>query len=425
MMGTVARIAAVVLAISFMTFVAFFGRLPALRNTPIAWLHRAIWVHLPNAVLAVDRKLTGGRFTESLVRFGRFMMHDRHPTVMIFFFVLLAASEAVALPYAWPQLTTAQQATTVVTVALPYLFLYLCAAVDPGYVTAETHRRHMSAYPYDFTLFHPGQACRTCGLLKPPRSKHCSVCKRCVARMDHHCIFINGCVGAGNVHWFLLLLLSTAVLTLWGGTLALSLVARRIRGRVPDFSLLWWRSGGGSGGGTGGMDLATYFVLWAWAIQQQVELGAVGLLATLCSPLVWGLLAYNLWNVWCGVTTNESLKWSDLGEDMADGLAFKRPVPPGRLRDLRFEAAWTPWPVEPQQVVIRSGDGNPPPVEGGGFPGRGEWEQVWKLKDVENLYDLGFWDNLRDVFGPARTDHERDVIVPARDEGRAKRRRVR
>lgn len=97
MMGTVAKIATVVLAISFMTFVAFFGRLPALRNTPIAWLHRAIWVHLPNSVLALDRRLTGGRCTESLVRFGRFMMHDRHPTVMVRVFLLSSILNLIRL----------------------------------------------------------------------------------------------------------------------------------------------------------------------------------------------------------------------------------------------------------------------------------------------------------------------------------------
>jgi palmitoyltransferase ZDHHC4 len=82
-MGTLSKIAAVVLAISFMTFVAFFGRLPALRRTPIAWMHRAIWVYIPNGVMALDRIVTGGRFSSSLGRFGRYMMYDKHPTVLV------------------------------------------------------------------------------------------------------------------------------------------------------------------------------------------------------------------------------------------------------------------------------------------------------------------------------------------------------
>ena len=40
--------------------------------------------------------------------------------------------------------------------------------------------------------------CRKCGGLKPPRTHHCSVCKKCVLKMDHHCPWVNGCVGHNN-----------------------------------------------------------------------------------------------------------------------------------------------------------------------------------------------------------------------------------
>ncbi|GFZ43290.1 hypothetical protein JCM24511_01009 [Saitozyma sp. JCM 24511] len=46
--------------------------------------------------------------------------------------------------------------------------------------------------------------CRKCDGPKPERTHHCSVCKRCVLLMDHHCPWINGCVGLHNQRHFIL-----------------------------------------------------------------------------------------------------------------------------------------------------------------------------------------------------------------------------
>jgi len=71
------------------------------------------------------------------------------------------------------------------------LVCYLrCIFSDPGFIKNLKHQKNW-------------KWCETCKQTKPPRAYHCSNCRRCVFKMDHHCHYMNNCIGAKNLKFHL------------------------------------------------------------------------------------------------------------------------------------------------------------------------------------------------------------------------------
>ena len=49
----------------------------------------------------------------------------------------------------------------------------------------------------------PLKYCRTCNIIRPPRSTHCHICNVCVFKFDHHCFWLGVCIGGRNYRNFI------------------------------------------------------------------------------------------------------------------------------------------------------------------------------------------------------------------------------
>jgi hypothetical protein len=112
------------------------------------------------------------------------------------------------------------------TMALNFLTFALCSTSSPGIVTRENADAVCAIFPYDHSLYLPKVMCPTCQVQKPARSKHCSYCDRCVQKFDHHCVWVNQCIGLNNYRYFLWFLLQHAWFCSYGSYLTASMLLR-------------------------------------------------------------------------------------------------------------------------------------------------------------------------------------------------------
>lgn len=230
-------------------------------------------------------------------------------------------------------------------VALCQLTFYWACTTSPGQITCE-NAQQFNHQPYDGLLYASGSFCKTCKVPKIARSKHCSMCGYCVPLFDHHCIWLNQCVGELNYRYFLLFLLVNSSFFFYGfyvtGGMMVSLVSlfcaatgvavlTKIAARCPlvacfkpcssteaqeryvQAKLLSIVRCNGFGCCYGMQEFApTWSMVLLFVLGEQPVIFIVCVLALVMGLAVGGFLCYHLYLLHCGMTTNESLKWTSI-----------------------------------------------------------------------------------------------------------------
>ena len=88
--------------------------------------------------------------------------------------------------------------------------------------------------PFDEVMYFADAECSTCKIPKPPRSKHCTVCKTCIADFDHHCIWVNGCITKSNYTAFGIFVGTHAAFVVYHAVLFFLAVGGKTREFIPS-----------------------------------------------------------------------------------------------------------------------------------------------------------------------------------------------
>ncbi|ORX60616.1 zf-DHHC-domain-containing protein [Hesseltinella vesiculosa] len=236
---------------------------------------------------------------------GRLMTSRSYWAFCIALVLLIAPCVLFAIftcPFLWTQ----------VSPAIPIIFAYLfllslvnmikASWTDPGVIprgldptpTLENFDDHSSIWTQPFPADRCVKIkdemwnlkyCDTCKIYRPPRASHCRQCDNCVENEDHHCIWLNNCIGKRNYRTFFTFLTASSLLAVY----------------TIVFCLL-------------------HFLLAAYQIQSDISFDLAFqqapvsfVLAIVGFVLLWmvgGLTSYHCHLVWKGFTTHEKLRAS-------------------------------------------------------------------------------------------------------------------
>lgn len=183
-------------------------------------LYRVVCIHGPRLLKKALEKCFGKRGPAALDAAWVYVCYTSNPIVQIFYLLVLFGGYLTFVMFAYPHVPNRfasgyhKYTGFGVFCTCIYVWWRACKA-DPGAITGDNVGSICELYDWDEQIFAPAD-CTTCKQTKPARSKHCSLCDVCVARFDHHCIWLNNCVGIGNHKWFLAFLFWHSTLCLYG-----------------------------------------------------------------------------------------------------------------------------------------------------------------------------------------------------------------
>ncbi|TYH92803.1 hypothetical protein ES332_A13G209000v1 [Gossypium tomentosum] len=330
------------------------GQWRIFQGTPISSIHRFLTFGAYQYFLRFIGAVFGDRGTNLILSVEYYCCDRPNPILQLIYLAIIGTTYYIIVKTSFSYipgyyLSEAHRYASFLAIAVGILLFLVTSFSDPGTVKADNVSRYLSAYPYD-NIIYTEKECPTCKIPKPARSKHCSLCNRCVARFDHHC----GWMAFPSLH-------------LWDNCywIGSCWTIERIANCACFNSL------------------APYVVQWLLdahntQILLMVFMGVVSLLLA-------GFFAYHANLCLTNTTTNETFKWQDY-------ISWQKKLIEARASTAALKA----------NIAGMTTEGKPQESKCKSFFRRS------LLQDTEaivkkNVYDKGFFHNLYEVVFPVST----------------------
>lgn len=284
------------------------GQWPIFQGTFIERIHYFITFGAYDYFLRFVGVVFGSKGTNVILSVENFCCDRPNPILQVVYLAIIGATYYFIVQSTFSYIpgyyiSGVHRYTSLLAVGVGVVLFLLTSFSDPGTVKAENVSKYLSAYPYD-NIIYSEKECSTCRIPKPARSKHCSICDRCVARFDHHCGWMNNCIGERNTRFFMAFLLWHFLLCIYG-TVAIGLV---LAGRLKELKVIHILTVY-YGIENSFASLAPHVVQWLLGSYNTQLLLMVFL--AIVSLLLAGFFSYHANLCFTNTTTNETFKWED------------------------------------------------------------------------------------------------------------------